>query len=165
MMKKIIDEHLALLPSFIIEALNGVNNPHARSVIIPGSPKGKARPRMTRRGKVYTPASTSTVETLAKAIAISQCPLHPYHQPLQLELLAIMPVPKSWSKAKQAEALAGIIRPAVTPDFDNITKLYCDAMNNVLWVDDRQIVDGRTLQCYGQKPATILWCWPVAKTN
>ena len=161
-MKKIIDEYLAELPSGITGGLDGIYNPNARCVIIPGTPIGKARPRMTRRGHVYTPAATSTAEALAKAVAISQCPQPVFEQPLKLELLAIMPVPKSWSKAKQAEALAGLIRPASTPDFDNIAKLYCDAMNNVLWIDDRQIVDGHCIKCYGLKPAAILWCWPAS---
>lgn len=55
-------------------------------------------------------------------------PLAPYDQTLKLDLLVIMPVPKSWTKTKRAEALAVHIRPAVT---HNIAKLYCDAMNNV----------------------------------
>lgn len=73
-MQKVLDEYLSELPFIITQALDGIHNPAARCVIIPGTPKGKARSRMTRRGQVYTPSATSTVEALTKAVAFSQCP-------------------------------------------------------------------------------------------
>ena len=160
-MQRVIDKYLMQLPLTVTDDLQGVKAPNVRSVIIPEQPRGKARPRMNRRGRVYTPTATSMAETLVKAIAITQCPTPGFDQPVRLELLAIMPVPQSWTQAKKKQALAGIIRPAVTPDFDNIAKLYCDALNGSLWKDDRQIVDGRCIKCYGEKPAVIIWCWPV----
>ena len=35
----------------------------------------------------------------------------------------------------------GHIRPAKSPDLDNYVKLILDALNGLLWVDDRYIVE------------------------
>ena len=78
-----------------------------------------------------------------------------------MEIVAVSAVPASWSQKKRAEALAGVIRPAVKPDFDNVAKLYCDALNGIVWQDDKQIVDGRCIQCYGQQPGVLIWCWAL----
>lgn len=157
-----IDLYLSQLPSSVRLCLAGPAKEGSGCVIIPGTPKGKARPRMTRRGHVYTPKTTASAEAAAKVAAIAQSSNQPSLKAIQLELLAIFPVPKSWLQTKRQDALTGVIRPTVTPDFDNIAKLYCDAMNNILWQDDRQIVDGRSLKCYGENPAVILWYWPVS---
>lgn len=76
-------------------------------------------------------------------------------------VLAVFPVPGSWSKRKRQEALAGLVRPGVKPDFDNVAKLYCDALNGIVWEDDKQIVDGRCIKIYGQQPGVLILCWPL----
>ena len=49
-------------------------------------------------------------------------------------------IPKSFSKSKKELAAAGIIRPTVKPDCDNIAKNINDALNGIAFSDDKQIV-------------------------
>ena len=37
------------------------------------------------------------------------------------------------------------------PDWDNVSKSICDALNGIAWVDDAQIVDGRTVKKYASE--------------
>lgn len=48
-------------------------------------------------------------------------------------------IPKSYSKRKHKEAAAGALLPQIKPDCDNIAKNICDALNGVVYPDDKQI--------------------------
>jgi Holliday junction resolvase RusA-like endonuclease len=50
-------------------------------------------------------------------------------------------IPKSWSKKKRAQAMAGQIRPISTPDLSNLIKNIEDCANKHLWRDDSLIVE------------------------
>jgi Holliday junction resolvase RusA-like endonuclease len=125
------------------------------TIAIPFAPVAKGRPRMTRQGRAYTPAKTREAE--GKIIEyFSTLDLTPKIGPLDVSVFAIMPIPESWSKVKQANALAGLISPTGKPDLDNICKLVLDAANGILWADDSQIVKLDLCKAYGGKPGYIL---------
>jgi Holliday junction resolvase RusA-like endonuclease len=125
------------------------------TIAIPFAPVAKGRPRMTRQGRAYTPAKTREAE--GKIIEyFSTLDLTPKIGPLDVSVFAIMPIPESWSKVKQANALAGLISPTGKPDLDNIVKLVLDAANGILWADDSQIVKLDLCKAYGGKPGYIL---------
>lgn len=65
----------------------------------------------------------------------------PLDGPIDLRVVAYMPVPASWSKKKQTAALADQIRPIGKPDFDNLIKSLCDAFKHVVWTDDSRVTD------------------------
>lgn len=46
--------------------------------------------------------------------------------------------------------------PAAEADWDNLGKLPSDALEGVLWRDDRQIVDGRTIKRYAQPQEQVV---------
>jgi Holliday junction resolvase RusA-like endonuclease len=121
---------------------------------ITGSPRGKGRPRFLRKsGFAYTPAETRSYENLLRAAAqdaMQGAP--PLDCAVRLKMTAIMPVPASWSNKKRALALAGEIRPVVKPDADNLLKM-ADALNQVVFHDDRQVVEARVVKCYGDRPS------------
>tara|TARA_R110002167_G_scaffold34895_11_gene111501 strand:- start:1711 stop:2151 length:441 start_codon:yes stop_codon:yes gene_type:complete len=111
------------------------------SVTVAGPPVGKARPRFTRTGHVYTPAKSKDYEKLVSQsawVAMVQAKIKPTEKPVYLEIEAYMPIPKSWSKAKQDQARMGVIRPA-KPDLDNIIKAILDGCNSVIYRDDVQV--------------------------
>jgi len=60
-------------------------------------------------------------------------------------------VPQSWGAKKRAAALAGAIRPAKRPDLDNVVKML-DALNEVVWRDDAQVVSGLIEKYYSDRP-------------
>ena len=78
--------------------------------------------------------------------------LAPTEKPVALLVHSFRPVPQSWSKTDQARALAANIRPTSRPDWDNYGKIT-DALNEVVWKDDSQVVDGRSLKYYSSDPA------------
>jgi Holliday junction resolvase RusA-like endonuclease len=121
---------------------------------VTGSPRGKGRPRFVRRtGIAYTPTQTRTYENLLRAAAQDAMKgAAPYDGPVRLQMMATIPIPTSWSKKKRALALAGEIRPIVKPDSDNLLKMM-DALNEVVFHDDRQIVEARVAKRYGERPS------------
>lgn len=118
---------------------------------LPGPPQGKARARVTRFG-TYTPAKTRAYEAaLAWRAKTAMAGRPPLDGPLAVRVKAYMPIPRSWSKKKQAAALAGTIRPISKPDWDNLAKA-CDALNGIVWTDDARVVDGAVHKVYSDRP-------------
>jgi Holliday junction resolvase RusA-like endonuclease len=121
---------------------------------VAGKPRGKGRPRFARRtGIAYTPAETRSYENLLRAAAqdaMNGSP--PLDCPVILHMTATVPVPQSWSRKKQAQALSGAIRPTTKPDCDNILKMT-DALNQIVFRDDAQIVEARVTKRYGERPS------------
>lgn len=127
------------------------------TITIPGEPIGKGRPKFSRAaGRAYTPAKTVNAEAFVKSEAVRQVGQVCLEGPLKLRLVAVCSVPASWSKKKQAAALAGEVLPTGKPDLDNIAKLYADALNGILWRDDSQIVGMELRKVYGEHPQTLL---------
>ena len=82
----------------------------------------------------------------------------PFEGAVALEFAAFMPMPKSASKKKKADMLAGKIAPTVKPDLDNLAKQLKDAMTRLrFWQDDRQVVMLMCLKKYAENP-----CWQVS---
>ena len=126
---------------------------------IPVTPKPKGRPRFSMRGgfaRAYTPAATEHAEHDVAVLAAQHAPPMPHTGPVVIDLEFVLPVPSSWSKRKQAAALAGHVRPISKPDRDNLEKLVLDALTRSgrWWRDDSQIVDGRSRKIYGATPCT-----------
>jgi Holliday junction resolvase RusA-like endonuclease len=115
---------------------------------LPGVPAGKGRPRFSRRtGHAYTPEKTRSYESMLQGAAIeAMAGRPPIEGPVRVSIEAHFPVPVSWSKKKQAEALAGDIRPG-RPDWDNLGKML-DAFNEVVWRDDSQVAAGSISKFY-----------------
>jgi Holliday junction resolvase RusA-like endonuclease len=129
------------------------------SFSIDGLPVGKGRPRAVftgpRAGMLYTPKATRSYEArVAEAgrAAMNGAPL--FTTGVRLIVEAYLPVPQSWPKGKKQLALAGAIRPHSGKhyDFDNYAKAASDALNGVVYLDDRQVVDGRAAVFYSECP-------------
>lgn len=128
----------------------------AITVTIPGTLRGKARPRVTKAGHAYTPAATVSAEAWVR-----QCTLDQVGQPcldgaLNVRIGIYFGVPASWSKKKRAAALDGTVHPIGKPDVDNCIKLLGDALNGILWRDDSQIVQIDAGKFYANEPFTTL---------
>lgn len=123
---------------------------------LPGPPKGKGRPRFTRKGIAFTPADTRSYETaLAWAGKEAMRGAKPIESPLTVVVVAHMPIPMSWSQKRQRMALAGETRPTSKPDTDNLLKTL-DALNGIVWRDDAQIVDVRCVKIYSERPRLVV---------
>lgn len=113
--------------------------------VVPGAAVGKGRPKFARRGAfvtAYSDKKTVSYENLVRIYAseaVGNRP--PLDGPVRLTLkISVLP-PASWSKKKTSDALLGLVRPTTKPDIDNIMKAICDAMNEIVYVDDKQVCD------------------------
>lgn len=110
---------------------------------VPGPPRGKGRPRFSRKGHVYTPEETATYENLV-ALAAARAMLEagqtsPLDCPLVVEIRVRLPRPK---KPKHSE-------PAVRPDLDQYVKAILDGMGQAqVYTDDARVVDLRASKEY-----------------
>lgn len=96
---------------------------------IEGTPVGKARPRVTRKA-TYTPAKTAHYEDLVRYSALHNLKEDfGENEPLKVEVVAFFEVPKSYSRDKKTDCLAGWELPTKKPDADNIGKIVMDGMN------------------------------------
>ena len=110
-----------------------------------GQPQGKARPRFVRRGNhvsTYTPEKTKTYEDEIRYMArAAMGASQPLETPVTVAIYIRMEIPKSFSKQKRKDALEGVIKPTKKPDCDNVSKCYLDAMNEIVYLDDKQVVN------------------------
>lgn len=123
---------------------------------IHSAPTGKARPRVTMHG-TYTPRKTKQYEDLVRSEYISQCIGTNFGEnALEIDITAVYAVPKSANKETRWKMLSGEIRPTKKPDYDNISKAVCDALNGLAYKDDAQIVDAHCHKVYGEIPMVIV---------
>ncbi len=134
---------------------------------IPGQPVAKGRPRACiRGGKVatYTPDNTARYENLVKLAAQEAMKgLPPIGGAVALEVKVFLAVPASWPKKKQAEAVAGTVRPSGRPDADNLLKSVADGMNGVVFADDAQVTSCLVQKRYDTAPRVEVRAWCEAK--
>lgn len=152
-------------------AQNGGNSdtgaiPSGVRFFVPGKPQGKGRPRAAARGKfvrMYTPEKTASYEsTIALAASQAMAGRPPIEGPVVASIFIALPVPASWSKKKQAQALADQLLPITKPDSDNVVKAVFDAINGVVWGDDTQVVDHVARKRYRARPGVSVTISPAA---
>ena len=124
---------------------------------LPGIPQGKGRPRFVRAtGHAFTPAKTRSYESMLQGAALDVMNgTPPLEGPLEATVEAHFPVPASWSKSKRAAALLGVTRPTTKPDVDNLLKIL-DALNAVVFHDDKQIVVATISKHYSERPRLVV---------
>lgn len=120
---------------------------------VKGKVKAKQSVKFGRNGIKYTPRDMVEYANLVKLSFISKYPdwniANFTDKPLKAEIDVFMPVPQSYSKKKTEQALNNEIRPTVKPDCDNIAKNINDALNGIVYPDDKQIVSLTVNKFYG----------------
>jgi len=129
------------------------------SFVIPGSPVAKARARVfynksLGRAMAYTPTKTASYENFIKLIAAQEWPHPPMTEPIHMSIKVYRSTPKSLSNKKVNLAELGHIRPTSKPDCDNYLKSICDALNNLVFKDDSQVVSVKIEKFYSAFPRT-----------
>jgi len=116
-------------------------------IFIPMTPHGKQRPRVVRRKTkkgiipiAITPDQTVSDEHLIRFHVGQAWTGAPLDEPLDVVICAYFDRPKSKPKK--------VLYPTGKPDWDNLGKLICDALNELLWRDDSVIVDGAVRKRY-----------------
>ena len=121
--------------------------------IVYGEPVAKSRPRFTKFGRTYTPEKTVNYENLIRIEYKQQCRGVFFNENiLRMSVKAYLGIPKSTSKKLRAEMEAMLHRPTKKPDVDNILKVVADALNEVAYHDDKQIVSASIEKYYSEQP-------------
>ena len=118
-------------------------------------PQTQLRPRASRRGRaivIYDPPKVKAFKAKLHAMAKEQYQGKPLDGPLEVTFVFYRPVQSSLSKAEKARRLTGVEPPTVKPDLSNYLKAAEDALNGVLWQDDRLIVIERCFKRYSETP-------------
>ena len=99
---------------------------------VPGRPVPKGRPRVTKSGFAYTPKRTREWESVVA-----------WHAKLARGFRPIIEGPVAVRLA--------FCGARVTADIDNLAKAVLDAMNRVVYLDDRQVRDVRATREVGSR--------------
>lgn len=121
--------------------------------MVEGNPVGKGRPRFAKRGKfvsTYTPTKTRDYESIIKdAAKQAMGNSAPLETPVTVAIYITVPIPSSYSKKRTEACLKGSERPIKKPDIDNIAKCFLDAMNEIVYLDDTQVLTLHVTKVYG----------------
>jgi Holliday junction resolvase RusA-like endonuclease len=122
---------------------------------IEGQPQGKGRPKFTRDGHCFTPKATREYENLVaeEYKAAKGETLDGY---IRVNIKAYYKIPKSTTKINRGKIEAGIIKPAVKPDIDNVVKAILDGLNGVAYHDDSQVVYVDGEKFYAEEPCVLV---------
>ncbi|ENK1244746.1 RusA family crossover junction endodeoxyribonuclease [Clostridium botulinum] len=122
-------------------------------IVIDGKPMGKQRPRFNSKTEnTYTPDKTVNYENWVKLCCQQQCKGEKLTGEIAAFINAYYIIPKSTSKKNKKDMLAGVIRPTIKPDVDNIAKVILDSLNGLAYGDDKQIVFCTISKWYGENP-------------
>lgn len=137
--------------------------------IINGEPFGKKRPRAVSRGgfaRVHNDPENERYEL--KVINAFQSKygkdIETYFGKddyLEVKIVSYYSIPKSFSNKKRSQAIAHELRPTKKPDLDNIAKSILDALNNIVYNDDSQVVTSSSYKWYAETPYTSVEIWKV----
>lgn len=117
---------------------------------IEGEPVGKGRPRHGKY-RTYTPPKTKAVENnIAYFYKVNVG--HYFEGYVKLKLDLYYSIAKSDSKKKRLMKLNNELRPNKKPDADNVIKLVADALNEIAYKDDTQIIEIVCRKFYSEIP-------------
>lgn len=115
--------------------------------------------------KKYTPEDMVNYANWVKQSFRMQYPNHLpsalFGMALAVDIYVYFAMPKSFSIKKQKLALSGKIRPTVKPDWDNISKNICDALNGIAYPDDKSIVEGSVHKYYAENDYVKVFIRPI----
>ena len=122
-------------------------------------PKGKERPRATNKGgfsHIYTPRSTMEYER-----KIAECFLESggtvfEHKYIKISVKAYFPIPKNTRKSERLLLETDLVPYDKKPDVDNVVKSVMDALNNVAYIDDKQVVSLKAEKFYSKYPRLVI---------
>lgn len=133
---------------------------------IPGKVKPQARPRTITKGKggrplgfarTFIPRDTRDYQAWIKSCAMDAMNGSALMDgPLHLTVIIQVSPPKSWSGKRKSLAISGEIHPTKRPDRNNIEKALEDALNEIVWKDDAQIVRWTGAKIYSDDPGVAV---------
>ena len=127
-----------------------------RNFNIPGKVQAKQRPRFN--GKfAYTPKETIAYENWVRTCYLEKYRGQPIlENPLKVKIIAYYEIPKSTSQKRRLEMKDDKVFPTVKPDTDNIAKSILDSLNNIAYLDDKQVVKLEVEKYYSDVASVVV---------
>lgn len=132
-------------------------------IVIPGKPCAWQRARSNGKVRFDSPEQARNKLTISQIGAEAMRGRPPLTGPLELVVAAFWPYPKSISEKKRRAYGAQFFTSR--PDGDNVAKLLGDALNNIVWRDDAQIVTLQVTKRYGVIPQTVIRVIPLTEES
>jgi Holliday junction resolvase RusA-like endonuclease len=107
-------------------------------------------------GGVFTPQGTQDIEAFIALSVRQTWRGRPSERAIGLTVAAVHVPPPSWSSKRRTAALEQRVPCLVLPDLDNVIKLVADALNGLIYKDDRQIVRVTGAREWGERPAIVI---------
>ncbi|HJV46617.1 MAG TPA: RusA family crossover junction endodeoxyribonuclease [Bacillota bacterium] len=129
-----------------------------------GEPVAQGRPKATTINgnvRMYDPKKSVDFKNFVRQVAAENAPESLLDGALGMRVGIYRPIPKSFSKKKTEQAEKGILRPTSKPDADNYLKAIKDALKNVIWKDDSQVVDVTISKWYSNRPRVEVQIVPI----
>lgn len=158
-------------------------------IVVEGEPIGKQRPKFSVQGgfvRVYTPEKTRDYElaiqmevgqalygrAMAESIwGLRKLPANEmfmvlqfvprFTGPVRVDLEIRHTIRPSWNKSKKAGVADGSIAATIKPDLDNVAKIWFDAFNGCMWVDDTQVVEMSARKVFSESPGVTVTVTPL----
>lgn len=124
-----------------------------------GRPLPQQRMRFGKQGRVYNPSKKDEqcIQWQAKFYA----PQEPLMSAIQLDLTFYFEPPKSVSSMVRRQMLNHVIHHKTRPDVDNCAYIVTNALKNMFYVDDSQIIDLCIHKRYGHQAKTVVRITPI----
>lgn len=131
-----------------MDVLRGMEEKRMSIVIVEGEIVGKQRPRVCKHG-TFTPQKTKDYEQLIRNNYMAQDgTFFEKGIPVQISIKACKKPPKRTTKKNLKLIEQGLFPWVTKPDVDNISKAVLDALNEVAYADDGQVIKIRASKEY-----------------
>jgi|TARA_Y100000034_G_scaffold119574_1_gene161522 Holliday junction resolvase RusA-like endonuclease len=110
--------------------------------------------RARRRGKRYFDTQLEDKIKYQMVAKLQMEGVEAFINPISLFFRFNMPIPPSRPKKWRQNAPG--MGHVFTPDLDNLVKFMGDALNGIVWEDDKLIYEIKAQKIYAEKPSTLL---------
>jgi len=104
------------------------------------------------RAGLKDPETSRDWKNYVRLCVAQDFPGAPLREPVALDLVFYLPIPKGFSRKRRKAAIAGELLPTGRPDIDNLAKAVLDALLGVAIEDDRLVVALSAAKLYGPVP-------------
>lgn len=119
---------------------------------IPGKPNQKGNSKRAFNGHIVSNPKAVAAEGNVKALAYAQRPAELMEGPLVLDVDFCFAIPPSRRKGRDAVSPGDPYDQ--TPDRDQLLKLLQDALQDVVYLNDKRVVDGRVRKIWSDTNET-----------
>jgi Holliday junction resolvase RusA-like endonuclease len=124
----------------------------------------KRAQRNPMTGAVYVDQASENYRAIIREAARAPMRGRPiFDGPVEVSVIAVFQIPRSWPKYRIAQAVAGCVPYTGSLDLDNIIKALKDSLKGVVYQDDRLVSSyGACAKIYGEKPRLEVRIAPIA---